>query len=98
MLARLLGKEYQRKKALARVGPGPLADYMDVQFKFFNSPDLNGDRFVNLSDLVEFTEDYYTGYYFRSDFHRDGALILCDVDIMASSLGKGCPRSGEQRD
>jgi hypothetical protein len=57
----------------------------------FNSPDLNGDRDVNLSDLVEFTEDYYTGYYFRSDFHRDGALNLSDVAIMASSLGKGCP-------
>lgn len=30
MLGRLLGKDYQRKKALAKVKPGPLAEYLSV--------------------------------------------------------------------
>ncbi|MCB1789002.1 MAG: 3'-5' exonuclease [Gammaproteobacteria bacterium] len=32
MFARLLGKEYQRKQALAKVSPGPLHDYLDTPF------------------------------------------------------------------
>ena len=32
MLGRLLGKDYQRKKALARVKPGPLSDYLSTPF------------------------------------------------------------------
>lgn len=32
MFARFLGKEYQRKKALAKAAPGPLADYLATPF------------------------------------------------------------------
>ena len=56
----------------------------------YNSPDINGDGRVNLSDLAEFSQDYFGGFVFRSDFHRDGALNLSDVAIMASSMGRNC--------
>jgi DNA polymerase-3 subunit epsilon len=38
MLTRFLGKDYQRKKALARAAPGPLADYLATPF-----PDKQSD-------------------------------------------------------
>lgn len=38
MFARLLGKEYQRKKALAKAAPGPLADFLATP-----PPDRNSD-------------------------------------------------------
>lgn len=57
----------------------------------FNSPDINGDGWVNLSDLVEFTEDYYGGFAFRSDFMRDGVVNLSDVAYMAAGMGTACP-------
>jgi hypothetical protein len=57
----------------------------------YNSPDINGDRYVNLSDLAVFSQDYYADFTFRSDFHRDGAINLSDVAVMASSMGISCP-------
>ncbi len=38
MLGRLLGKEYQRKKALSKARPGPLAEYLSTPF-----PDKKSD-------------------------------------------------------
>ena len=38
LFARLLGKEYQRKKALAKAAPGPLTDYLATGF-----PDRKSD-------------------------------------------------------
>ncbi len=38
MLGRFLGKDYQRKKALGKVSPGPLADYLATPF-----PDKKAD-------------------------------------------------------
>jgi DNA polymerase-3 subunit epsilon len=38
VFARLLGKDYQRRRALARVSPGPLADYLSTPF-----PDRKSD-------------------------------------------------------
>ncbi|MCG6966388.1 MAG: 3'-5' exonuclease [Chromatiaceae bacterium] len=38
MFTRFLGKEYQRKKALAQAAPGPLAEYLATPF-----PDKNSD-------------------------------------------------------
>ncbi|MDJ0739486.1 MAG: exonuclease domain-containing protein [Gammaproteobacteria bacterium] len=38
MFARFLGKEYQRKQALSRAAPGPLADYLATPF-----PDKHSD-------------------------------------------------------
>jgi hypothetical protein len=56
-----------------------------------NSPDLNGDGVVNLSDLSIFADDYYGGYMFRSDFHYDGSIDLNDLAKFASSWNAACP-------
>ena len=58
----------------------------------FNSPDINGDRFVNLTDVPMFATDFYgSAYMFRSDFHYDGVVNLSDVVQMAHGLGSSCP-------
>ncbi len=57
----------------------------------FNSPDLNGDGSVNLSDVSVLAGDYLSGYYhFRSDFMRDGILNLSDIAKFAPTLGSSC--------
>jgi len=57
----------------------------------FNSPDINGDRTVNLTDVQLFTEDFYFSDDFRSDFHRDGIVNLSDLPRMAQAVGTTCP-------
>ena len=58
----------------------------------FNSPDINGDRVVNLTDVPSFATDFYgSAYMFRSDFHYDGTVNLSDVVLMAQGLGADCP-------
>lgn len=56
-----------------------------------NSPDVNADLRVNLSDLVPFTMDYFGAYHFRSDLFHDGRINLSDVAIMAEQMGQTCP-------
>jgi len=56
-----------------------------------NSPDINGDLEVNLSDVGMFAADFFGPYSFRSDFYWDGMLNLADVGRMASGMGSGCP-------
>lgn len=58
----------------------------------FNSPDINGDGFVNLQDLPIFSVDFFsTSYFFRSDFNGDGFLNLQDISIFAQHYGAQCP-------
>ena len=57
----------------------------------FNSPDLNGDRVVNLIDIGLFAQDYYGEFHFRSDLYRDGVLNLSDLSLLARSAGLACP-------
>jgi hypothetical protein len=57
-----------------------------------NSPDVNSDLRVNLSDLVPFTMDYFGAYHFRSDLHHDGRINLSDVAVLADYMGQTCPR------
>lgn len=57
----------------------------------FNSPDLNGDGQVNLMDVTEFAQDYFSGYTFRSDLFRDGVPNLSDLGSLAEFMGKSCP-------
>ncbi len=58
----------------------------------FNSPDINADLQVNLSDVALFSQDYWGGtYQYRSDFHHDGVINLQDLAIMAAGLGASCP-------
>ncbi len=71
-----------------------LWDQTDVPIEpgiWINSPDINGDLHVNLSDIPVFAADYYGDYSFRSDFHWDQAINLSDVVRMAQSLGDKCP-------
>lgn len=56
-----------------------------------NSPDINGDRVVNLTDLSIFAPDFHGGYAFRSDFIWDGVINLSDVVWMAVEMGEECP-------
>ncbi len=58
----------------------------------FNSTDINGDRVVDLLDVIEFTEDFYSGTNpFRSDFVYDGFVDLLDVVILGQTQDRDCP-------
>jgi hypothetical protein len=57
----------------------------------FNSPDLNCDCMVNLTDVVFFTGDFHGVYDYRSDFYWDGELNLSDVAILAGHITHACP-------
>ena len=58
-----------------------------------NSPDINGDGVVNLTDVALFAADFYdnVNYWFRSDFHYDGLINLSDVGKLAQFIGAACP-------
>jgi hypothetical protein len=74
--------------------PGDAPEYL------VNSPDINGDLFVNLSDLVIFTQDLYAPVAsYRSDFRWDGVIDLADIGLFAMGLGAACPgKSGHRQD
>ena len=55
-----------------------------------NSPDLNGDRVVDLRDVVLFAGDIFGAYHLRSDLQRDGAVNLPDIVILARYMGADC--------
>ncbi|MGD9548196.1 MAG: hypothetical protein AB7V45_11720 [Candidatus Krumholzibacteriia bacterium] len=57
----------------------------------FNSPDINGDGRVDLSDVGLLASDYHGGFAFRCDFYRNGRLDLADVGMFARSYGTTCP-------
>lgn len=57
----------------------------------YNSPDINGDLRVDLSDVTFFAHDYFGVYDYRSDFNYDGVVNLTDVSMFAPELGAACP-------
>jgi len=58
----------------------------------FNSPDIDGNRVVNLTDIPLFAQDFHGGQYrYRSDIYYDGVINLSDVVIMGQARGRGCP-------
>jgi len=57
----------------------------------FNSPDIDGDLAVTLTDVVLFTQDYFGGYEYRSDFYWDGVLNLSDIVILSQHHTHECP-------
>jgi hypothetical protein len=61
---------------------------LDIQF---NSPDINGDLIVNLTDVVLFSGDFYGAYAYRSDFYWDGTLNLSDIVYLSQGNGRMCP-------
>ena len=60
----------------------------------FNSPDVNGNLVVNVTDVQLFAEDFFgVGYGFRSDFFFDGIVNLSDLPRLATARAAGamCP-------
>ncbi len=58
----------------------------------FNSPDINGDLIINLTDISFFATDYFGAVYmYRSDFNYDGIINLTDLSMLAQTLGVSCP-------
>jgi hypothetical protein len=83
----------ERARVLYIGEPLPLATY-NIQF---NSPDINGDGIVNLSDLSYFASDYFDlQYKYRSDFYWDGWVNLTDIPLMAMGLSSNCPQQPSQ--
>jgi len=57
----------------------------------FNSPDMNGDLVVNLTDVVLFAGVYYGAYEYAADFYWDGVINLSDIVLLAQGQGATCP-------
>ncbi len=57
----------------------------------FNSPDLNGDLVVNLSDIILFARIYWGEYSYAADFYWDGQVNLSDLAMMIGTRGRTCP-------
>ena len=57
----------------------------------YNSPDINGDLVVNLTDVATFSGAYFSDYEFYGDFNGDGVINLTDVSIFALHIGASCP-------
>lgn len=56
-----------------------------------NSPDINGDLVVNLSDISLFAADLTGAYNFKSDFVPDGVINLSDIGKLGVARGAECP-------
>ena len=68
-------------------GPDSQGPVFDIRF---NSPDVNGDLQVNLSDIAVFTQDLRGEYRYRSDFVWDGVINLSDIVRMTQGIGTNC--------
>jgi len=55
-----------------------------------NSPDLNGDLGVDLTDVVLFAQRMFTTDY-CADYHWDGQVNLSDLVILIQSMHQTCP-------
>ncbi len=77
---------------IVRIGlrADPWATYSGDADIIFNSPDINGDLQVDLSDTVLFAQDFSGAYHYRSDFFYDGSLTLSDTILFAQALGARC--------
>ena len=58
---------------------------------YVNSPDINGDLIVNISDAVLFASDLIGNYNFRSDFNHDSVINYLDKEIFNSAIGASYP-------
>ena len=77
-------------RAVVCVGGDPL--YLQPLDIRFNSPDIDGNLVVDLSDTVLYSGDILSGgYAYRSDFYFDQRLNLSDTVIYAGAVGKTCP-------
>ena len=58
---------------------------------FVNSPDINRDLDVNLSDVGAFAAAFAGVYDYAADYIWNGQLNLSDVGQLAAALGATCP-------
>jgi hypothetical protein len=57
----------------------------------FNSPDVDGNGVVDLTDLVLFSQAYTGGAYdYAGDLFADGVLNLSDVQVFATHYAASC--------
>jgi hypothetical protein len=56
-----------------------------------NSPDMNCDLVVNLTDVTLFAQTYYGAYDYCADFYWDELLNLSDIVLLAQANGSACP-------
>jgi len=56
-----------------------------------NSPDLNANGTVNLTDVSTFAAFYFSGYNWLADFNFDGVLNLVDVVKLSMAVGASFP-------
>jgi hypothetical protein len=56
----------------------------------FNSPDMNGDLNINLSDIGLFTPMIGSDTY-EGDFNYDGTVNLSDIGLFTPAIGTSCP-------
>jgi len=57
----------------------------------FNSPDMNLDLIVNLTDIVLFAQIYFEAYDYQADYYYDGVINLSDIVLLAQGSGGACP-------
>lgn len=77
------------EKTVVVIGGTPLnGSQLDI---LFNSPDIDGNLEVNLSDTVAFTQNAQGSYNYRSDFYFDNQMNLSDTVLYAQGLGVVCP-------
>ena len=87
--APLYGGGWSQDGLIVRVCNTPLS--MPALPLWVNSPDIDGDLEVTLSDVQLFAEDFYSAtYQYRSDLAYDGVINLSDVARLALHIGAGC--------
>lgn len=86
------GKQSNRtaaEKTVVVISGNPLnGSQLDI---LFNSPDIDGNLVVNLSDTVLYAQNATGSYNYRSDFFFDGSVNLSDTVLYAQGLGSACP-------
>ena len=84
----------------AALNPYPVGDHLRVVIAgvmlqteiplTVKTPDLSGDRFVNLTDIAVFVPAIGTDAV-ACDFNNDGDVDLADVARFVPAIGAGCP-------
>jgi len=85
------GKQSDRvnaEKTIVLISGDPLTSQLDI---LFNSPDIDGNLVVNISDTVYYAQNAVGGYHYRSDFYFDNVINLSDTVMYAQGIGTACP-------
>lgn len=76
---------------IANIYGEPLFTLTPILTNFrFNSPDLNADGAVNMSDTVLLAQLMNQGYSYRIDYFWDGVINNSDVVLFVQAMGSAC--------